>query len=73
MAARNNPGVVRDAIIAVFQRRKAVMTVAELRDAVAAELGTEVPASSIRSYLNINTPGRFTRTARGRYKLSGRA
>lgn len=72
MGARNNPGVVRDAVIAVFEKRKSVMTVAEVRDAVTEELGTDVPASSVRSYLNINTPGRFTRTARGRYKLSGR-
>lgn len=73
MADRNNPGVVRDAILEVFQRRKSVLTVAEVRDAVAEDLGTDVPASSVRSYLNINTPGRFTRTARGRYKLTGRA
>lgn len=73
MGTRNKPGAVRDALIAVFQRSKSAMTVAELREAVAEELGTDVPASSVRSYLNLNTPGRFTRTARGRYKLSGRS
>jgi site-specific DNA-methyltransferase (adenine-specific) len=29
----------------------------------------EIPASSVRSYLNINTPGLFERTGRGHYKL----
>jgi DNA modification methylase len=35
---------------------------------VAAVLG-QVPASSVRSYLNLNTPSKFTRTAKGRYSL----
>jgi DNA modification methylase len=42
----------------------------EIRDAVSRELGV-VPASSVRSYLNGNTPGLFVRTARGRYALGG--
>lgn len=73
MAERNNPGVVRDAIIAAFRKHQKELTVAELRAAVTEELGQDVPASSIRSYLNINTPGRFARTKRGRYKLVGRS
>lgn len=73
MAKRNDPGVVRDAVIAAFQSSKKELTVAEVRDAVAKELGSDVPASSVRSYLNLNTPGRFSRTSRGRYKLVGRA
>jgi DNA modification methylase len=36
---------------------------------VARELG-EVPASSVRSYLNLNCPGRFIRTGKGRYALA---
>lgn len=71
MARRHNPGVVRDAILEAFERRRgAELTVAEVRDAVAESLSTDVPASSVRSYLNLNTPGQFTRTARGQYKLS---
>ncbi|WP_454778712.1 hypothetical protein [Georgenia muralis] len=72
MAERRGPGVVRDAIIAVFEQRKTELTVEEIRAAVESNLGESVPSSSIRSYLNINTPGRFTRTGRGRYKLSHR-
>lgn len=34
------------------------------------DLQTEVPASSVRSYLNINTPEKFSRTGRGRYTLN---
>lgn len=43
-------------------------SIAEIREAVAARIG-DVPASSVRSYLNINTPDLFERAARGRYKL----
>lgn len=72
MRTRRSPGVVRDAIIRAFERSKSEMTVAELCAAVAEDIGDAVPASSVRSYLNLNTPERFTRTGRGRYKLSGR-
>ncbi|WP_245615477.1 DNA-methyltransferase [Afifella pfennigii] len=40
----------------------------EIREAVALELG-DVAASSIRSYINLNTPQLFERTARGHYRL----
>lgn len=73
MTERRNPGAIRDAIVDTLRHRKADLSVAEIREAVAAALGEPVAASSVRSYLNINTPGRFTRTGRGRYKLSGRA
>lgn len=36
--------------------------------AVQSRMGA-VPPSSIRSYLNLNTPGAFVRTGRGRYRL----
>lgn len=69
-ATRRRPGAVRDAIIDSFKANKGKeMTVSEVRDAVATRLGEEVPASSVRSYLNINTPGTFLRTGRGTYRL----
>lgn len=63
---------MRDAIIRTFERTKSQLTVREVCDAVSEDLGESVAASSVRSYLNLNTPDRFTRTGRGRYKLSGR-
>jgi site-specific DNA-methyltransferase (adenine-specific) len=46
-------------------------SVSEIREAVIAKIG-DVPCSSVRSYLNINTPEIFERTARGRYQLRDR-
>lgn len=70
MVQRRQPGVVRDAILKAFTATKgAQLSVAEIRDAVIADLGQDVPASSIRSYLNINTPGKFIRTGHGTYRL----
>jgi hypothetical protein len=69
MAERRKPGVIRDAIMNAFRTTKREMTVAEVREHVSKELGSDVPASSVRSYLNINTPGQFLRTNRGSYRL----
>lgn len=66
---RHKPGVVRDAITNYLQRIKGDASVAEIRAAVNDALGEPIPASSIRSYLNLNTPGTFLRTGRGRYRL----
>lgn len=66
---RRRPGEVRDAIVAHLTERKQA-TVEEIHAAVAVALGGNVPASSVRSYLNLNTPGTFERTSRGRYRLS---
>lgn len=65
---RRRPGQVRDAIVS-FLRSHGEASVSEIRTAVSAELGGEVPASSVRSYLNLNTPATFERTGRGRYRL----
>ncbi len=65
----NAPGQVRDAIVA-YLRTVGSASLGEIYAFVATELG-EVPASSVRSYLNINTPGRFVRTLKGRYALTG--
>lgn len=72
MAERRRPGAVRDSILRAFESQKkrgTELTVAEIRHAVSAELGEDVPASSVRSYLNLNTPGQFMRTGRGAYRL----
>jgi site-specific DNA-methyltransferase (adenine-specific) len=68
----NKPGEVRDAIVEFLTRHGGDAHVGEIRDAVVQSLGRDVPASSVRSYLNLNTPGQFTRTARGRYRLAGK-
>lgn len=73
MAERQRPGEVRDAIIGYFADTKnAEASIAEVRAGVSAKLGREVPASSVRSYLRLNTPGTFERTGRGRYVLADR-
>lgn len=66
---RRRPGVVRDAIIACL-RRKGVngMKIPEIQAAVEKSLG-QVPTSSVRSYLNLNTGTLFERTGRGIYRL----
>jgi DNA modification methylase len=61
------PGTVRDAILA-YLSEAGEASVGEIRAAVAKKLG-DVPASSIRSYLNLNAPDQFERTGRGRYRL----
>jgi site-specific DNA-methyltransferase (adenine-specific) len=67
MDRRAAPGLVRDSVIAYLTIAESA-SIAEIRRAVAAWLG-DMPASSVRSYLNINTPELFERTARGQYRL----
>jgi site-specific DNA-methyltransferase (adenine-specific) len=67
MNHRAAPGLVRDSIVSYLTAAESA-SIAEIREAVAARIG-DVPASSVRSYLNINTPELFERTGRGRYKL----
>lgn len=61
------PGTVRDAIVG-YLSESGEASVAEIRAAVIKKIG-DVPASSIRSYLNLNAPEQFERTGRGRYRL----
>ncbi len=70
MGERRRPGEVRDAILEYLRSGKREATVAEIRRAVADRVG-DVPASSVRSYLNLNTGTLFERTGRGRYRLRG--
>ena len=54
----------------VLAGRAAGATVGEVRDQVWALIGPVAP-SSIRSYLQINTPELFMRMERGQYLLNG--
>jgi site-specific DNA-methyltransferase (adenine-specific) len=67
---RAAPGIIRDAIITYLTAAENA-SLAEIRAAVSTQLGDAVPASSIRSYLNLNTPDLFERTSRGSYRLRG--
>jgi len=63
------PGTIRDAILAYLSEVAGqVGSVREISAAVSKRLGN-VPASSVRSYLNLNTPEHFERIGRGRYRL----
>lgn len=67
---RRSPGQVRDAITAYLRTRgKDGATVEEIHNAAQETIGEHVASSSVRSYLNINTPERFERVARGTYRL----
>lgn len=68
MSIKRRPGEVRDAIIEVLMAHQGGATAPEVRAAVAARIG-QVPSSSIRSYLQLNTPGLFLRSDRGQYVL----
>ena len=71
MVTRRQPGVVRDAIVDYMRGlRGGDASVAEIQTAVDEALGEAIPPSSVRSYLGENTPGRFQRTDRGRYRLA---
>lgn len=63
------PGVIRDSIVRCLSGRAGDASLAEIRADVTAQVG-DVPASSIRSYLNLNVPAVFERTRRGRYRLT---
>lgn len=62
------PGAVRDSIIRALSARPEGAPVAEIAQAVNESIGV-TPASSVRSYLNLNTPKYFVRSERGVYQL----
>ncbi|MPZ42177.1 MAG: site-specific DNA-methyltransferase [Betaproteobacteria bacterium] len=66
---RKRPGEVRDAIVHVLGSRREGATVYEITREVAGLLG-DVPTSSIRSYLQLNTPELFVRMDRAQYILN---
>ena len=65
---RYPPGRVRDAILEVLGRATAALPVKEIEARVRQVLGPTV-ASSVRSYLRLNTPSHFRRVHRGCYGL----
>ncbi len=67
---RKRPGEVRDAIVKVLAARPRGATVSEITSQVTTLIGS-VPASSIRSYLRLNTPELFARMDRAQYSLVG--
>ena len=67
---RKRPGEVRDAIVRVLEARPRGASVSEITQQVASMIGA-VPASSVRSYLQLNTPALFARMDRAQYVLKG--
>ena len=63
------PGRIRDSIIGYLGAIGCDASLDEIHDAVRADLGLVAP-SSVRSYLNLNTPQKFVRTGKGRYSIS---
>jgi DNA modification methylase len=64
------PGRIRDSIVSYLGAKDGDAHLSEIHSAVRTDLGT-VPPSSVRSYLNLNTPRLFTRTGLGRYSIEG--
>lgn len=63
------PGTVRDAILGYLSEvTNNEASIGEIRAALTSKLGP-IPASSVRSYLNLNVPATFERISRGRYRL----
>lgn len=65
---RRQPGEVRDAIIATMSLAIEPMSSTDIAEAVAALIG-DTAASSVRSYIQLNTPETFVRESRGLYRL----
>ena len=66
---RSAPGRVRDAILQVMSLPGRSLSVKEIEQRVGQMIG-DISTSSIRSYLRLNTPGLFTREARGYYRVA---
>jgi site-specific DNA-methyltransferase (adenine-specific) len=64
---RHAPGSVRDSIVDYLSAAESA-SLGEIQEAISLRVG-DVPTSSIRSYLNLNTPRLFERTSRGHYRL----
>lgn len=66
---RHPPGRIRDAIVQFLTSTGEAITVKEIIDGVASELGHEVTPSSVRSYLRLRSGDLFERVERGLYRL----
>lgn len=71
MLTRRRPGEVRDAILAVLSAYPDGASVQSIEKRVTQLIGKSA-TSSIRSYLRLNTPSVFVRTARAHYALKAR-
>ncbi len=69
---RNAPGRVRDALIQTLSQSGQAMAVKEIEEHVVRLIGP-TPKSSIRSYLQLNTPDIFVREDQGFYGLRNEA
>lgn len=67
---RRRPGEVRDAIAQVLEGRQRGASVQTITEAVIELIG-DVPSSSVRSYLRLNTPALFARMERAQDTLQG--
>lgn len=67
---RRRPGEVRDAIVQALEGRDGGATVQAITTEVNRLIG-DVPSSSVRSYLRLNTPELFARMDRAQYALAG--
>jgi len=67
---RRRPGEVRDAIVGVLEEHPRGAHVQQIVNEVTELIG-DVPASSVRSYLRLNTPELFVRMDRAQYTLAG--
>lgn len=65
---RYRPGHVRDAILRVLSLTSRPLSVKEIERRVSQVIGP-APASSVRSYLRLNTPQHFIRESRGLYAI----
>ena len=70
-ASRNAPGQVRDAIVQALLLTSKPLSIKEIEARVQKIVG-QIPQSSIRSYLRLNTPAIFIREERGVYCLRTR-
>ena len=68
LPSKRSPGAVRDAILDALKDSPEGEDVAAIHRAVSRDLGPTA-ASSVRSYLRLNSPGLFRRIGRGRYAL----
>lgn len=66
---RNAPGLVRDAIFDAFRASGGELSLTQIHQEVVKRLG-DVPKSSVRSYLQLNTPAKFKKVRRGCYALA---
>ena len=69
MADKRRPGEVRDAVLNALSTAPDGASLPHIQAAVEQQIGS-VPASSVRSYLRLNTPGLFVRMDRAQYRLN---